>query len=1017
MQRKRTAAVLLAGTLVLPAPYTNIMAADFSDGREEALADEGEVEEARDAKAEEAMFSSGDGEDAAQVQADGEEKEVSDTISDGTIETQVTIENVTYLYHEETDSYSVSAVQDASDGTVTILDEISGKKVTEIESGAMKECTALESVFIPASVTAIGEDLFLENAGAVIYGEEGSYVQEYALANGIPFAVNDAAAEDTDNMVIDGINYTYQEDTDSYTVSGYEEGIPSEAAVLSEVNGKAVTAVADGAFAECAALTKISIPGTVKSIGESAFARCTGLQEVTLETGVESLGDYVFYRCTGLKTVILPESVTSIGAYGFSFCSSLENLELPAGIEKIEANTFGDARYQGIFVVPEGVTSIEHNAFSSFGADGISLPSTLKTIDQQAFFGTYLEEITVPDSVTEIGARAFAYSDLQKVILGSGVRSIRSYTFSRCSKLTEVVLSDGVVEIGKYAFRNTGLIRINIPESVIRMHKLAFSGSSRVTLYVQAGSYGYRYARQRGIPYSADSMFEAVVQQDGLEFQYMSETDSYVLASVGEQAAGNVVIPERINGKKVTAILARAFQANKQITSVEIPDTVTSIGEYAFESCSLTSVKLPANITEIAAGVFENSQLTFVSIPDQVTSIGEEAFYNCSLETVDFSDSVQELGIRAFAVCSNLREIDLPDGIREIPEGCFQHCDLLERAGLPEGLEIIGKEAFQGTALADVEFPETLTAIEEEAFAYCGEIKEVTIPGSVKYVGYRIFAGCRALERAILEDGVEDLSTAFADCSNLKEIYIPDSVYSISLYPLGEGITIYGNTGSKAYLYCQEKGIAFVSLGTAVLEQPVIICEIEQGNNIHVALEARCDNADFYDYVIAESEDFPESGEALYQMNKSWNKERDWKNLDRGVYYLFVRSGRTLESGETEYSPWTMEKMTVSVQAPDAPVIRSVKVSGSTMTVTMDKVSGAVGYGVVLADHDALDSVQGLVEPVQLFYTSKNNRSTVYTFKNLRSYSYALFVRTYTKDANGVNVYSPWTQYKGNVSV
>lgn len=895
-----------------------------------------------------------------------------------------------------------------------------GNGVTKIEDWAMQGCPALREVHIPKSVTEIGENIFSEGADVVIWGEEGSYAQEYAAARGIPFMKEGTDVSDVSQEVwIDGVRYSYQEDTDAYWVTGFNGNISSEVSLQAQVEEKSVSRIAEEVFRKCSRLEKIHIPGTIKEIGAEAFAQCLNLTEVTMEDGVQTLGEKVFDGCRKLAAISMPDSILSIGESGFSYCVGLKEIKLPQGLKRIENSLFWNAAMEGTLTLPEGVESIGEAGFSYFSCKEIRMPDTLKTIEKSAFLCAEIEGLEIPDSVTSVGQNAFMGSTLKTLTLGRGISSVRMGTFQDCQELEEVVLPEGTVEIGKYAFRNTGLYRVYVPASVKRIHKQAFAENSRLTLFVSAGSYGEKYAKARGIPYDSGDIHSSIVEKNGIQYQLQSSTNTYILTKASQNVQGEIVIPEKINGKKVTGILERAFYQCEKAEGIKIPDTVASIGQYAFAHSGIKNVRLPSKLTRIEAYTFLNAPLESVSIPDKVRFIGEGAFSGCyRLTQLKIPDSVTSLGESAFSSCSALKTADLSDKIKTVPALCFEYCRKLRRVELPKSLESIEDSAFLASGLRSVALPDTLKFIGEDAFSSCSALTELTIPGTVKTLDNGSFDGCTRLEKVVLEDGIERLGTVFYACGNLKEIYIPDSVYFISGLKLADEGKVYGNTGSKAWSYCKENGISFVSQGTAVLEQPVILCSVKRGNNVQASLKDRCDNADFYDYVISKSQDISAESAVLYRKEKTESLGWTLKGLYKGAYYIRARSGRNLEDGTIEYSPWSEAKRAVvSIQAPDVPEIQSVKVSGSEVTVTLKETAGSEGYGIVLAAECLIDPSQELMEPDEIVYASVNNKSAVYVFKEVKRGSYRPYARSYKKGTDGKNVYSRWSVYGEYINV
>ena len=196
---------------------------------------------------------------------------------------------------------------------------------------------------------------------------------------------------------------------------------------------------------------------------------------------------------------------------------------------------------------------------------------------------------------------------------------------------------------------------------------------------------------------------------------------------------------------------------------------VTSIGIDAFEGRQLVSVTIPNSVTTIDSSAFEGcSNLISVTIPNSVTSIGSTAFYNCTgLTSVTIGNSVTSIGRWAFASCTNLTSITIPNSVTSIEYAAFSWCSNLTTVTIPNSVTYIGSYAFNECSdLTSVTIPNSVTFIEEGVFSKCSSLTSVNIPNSVTRIG----------------------KSAFAVCSSLTSVNIPNSVTSI-------GRTAFYNTG------------------------------------------------------------------------------------------------------------------------------------------------------------------------------------------------------------------------------
>ena len=517
-----------------------------------------------------------------------------------------------------------------------------------------------------------------------------------------------------------------------------------------------VTSIGDFAFAECDNLTGMTIPQSVTSLGEGSFSGCDGLTSVTIPGSVIQIAQWTFSDCTHLMSVTISSGVTGIREGAFTYCTGLTSVMIPDSVTSIDV---------GAFMRCTGLTSIsvdEANPnFSSAGGVLFNKAQTRVILCPEGMSAAY----TIPDGVTDIGASAFSHcAGLTGVTIPGSVVTIGGGAFSQCGGLTSVSIPAGVTSIGTWAFANCGgLISIVVDaanQNFTSTDGVLFNLSKSLLIQCPAGISG-DYVIPTGVTHIGDGAFSGCGRPWGSELP------------VG-------------------------------LTSITIPNTVTSIGSRAFADCNtLTSITIPAGVTRIEDWTFsECSGLTSVTIPAGVTSIGSGAFSGCGqtwdpslpggLESITIPDSVTSIGDWAFSRCNRLTSITIPAGVTRIGDYTFSYCTALQNVIIPHGVTSIGEGAFScgdygwgdetPVGLVSVTIPDTVTSIGNQAFSACNRLVSVAIPDSVISIGNSAFHGCRSLTSVEVPDSVTSIGYyAFARCTGMTSVTISAGITSITV--------------------------------------------------------------------------------------------------------------------------------------------------------------------------------------------------------------------------------------------
>ena len=508
----------------------------------------------------------------------------------------------------------------------------------------------------------------------------------FSVASGLPEGI---FVSDTYSITAQALendfNYSYNEDgtvmlrryigsSTDITIPAYINGnkvSEVEYCILENVKDsvKSLTIEADlrtvgSEFSSLPELEELTLPDSIETITSTAFSHCPKLRTVTIPEGVKEISSGAF-SYSGLEEVSIPDTVTCIDSGAFSECTSLSKVNIDADSIEIGSNVFKNTPYmaelpsqngmkfigstlvdghdcKGDVVIPEGTTLVAYGAFNlNNDITSVSFPSSLTAIDNDAFYMcSGLKEVNIPGNVKRVGDYAFNYAGIEKLTIGNGTEELGARAFAFCRLLEDVTLPDSLTSMQKDTFEDTPWIDtvpsengfkifngilydatdatgdVTVPDGVRYISYIAFYKSKGITsLTIPEGITSFSLwfdteppLKTLDLPHSLEKLSLSYVPDDLVikcypdclayeeigysnhdrelkgvttagDFAYFEKADGTLTLYDYTGESKDVSVPEKIDGKTVTALGDFFLSFVPDIESVYVPNSVTQFGE------------------------------------------------------------------------------------------------------------------------------------------------------------------------------------------------------------------------------------------------------------------------------------------------------------------------------------------------------------------------------------------------------------------------------------------------------
>lgn len=736
----------------------------------------------------------------------------------------------------------------SSISTLTIGDD-----VAKIPDYFLSNGSQIESVVFPKALTEIGRDAFRYNheLATVEIPEAVTRIGNNAFSGCSALTFLRFNAVDCEICGSSGY-YAFPSSISSLTIGSGVTKIPGYflgggSKIESVVFPNTLTKIGNYSFGDNRKCQSFIIPASVKYVESNAFSGCSGLVKSAYPSNLSnpfSYGTAIQYPANCIidtNNVIYNSNASEIF---FAPLSLSDEYSIPETVTAIRGKSFQGCKLLSSVIIPESITSIGDYAFEGCTSlISLTFNATNCTICSSSAFPSSLTTLTVGNGVTQIPSDLlYNGSQIESIILPNSVTSVGSYAFLNSNNLKSLTIGSGLLLIGTRAFSyknsySSDYYKLTIPK-VFWLGNTPPANVGEISASVNYVA-NDKYSFSNQVKYQFLSSKFLV---NGTWYVPVSPSDRTCDVVDCEYSLSNceVTIPEKVNNRGVelsvlninnysyyknntiTSLSASnngnlgdySFYECKALTSV-IANNAGSIGNDAFYNCgNLNNVELGNSLTTIGDYAFSKcTALPAITLPNNVTSIGERIFRDCSqLATVDIGTGIASIPGHSFAYCSSLNNLVIPKNVMNIGDYVFSGCRSLANFTMEDGDETlqigsngssplfydcpldvvyIGRKLsyktasnygyspfYRNTSLRSVEVTDAETQIYDNEFYGCTNLKTLKIGNGVEAIGKWAFSGCSSLDYFSAGYHVETIGEeAFSDCTGLT------SYYSFSILP------------------------------------------------------------------------------------------------------------------------------------------------------------------------------------------------------------------------------------------